>query len=327
MWQYRTYMKILVTGVAGAIGSHVAEHFARMGHEVVGVDALTDYYSRALKEINLVDVVTSGVQVHLCDLAVDDLNHIMKGFDVVFHFAAQRGISAGTSFENYVHNNITATHRLLEATHKIPELKGFVHISTSSIYGSVAYGNETVEVKPTSNYGVTKLAAEQLALSYHREIGLPVTVLRLFSVYGPRERPEKLYHKLIKSILEDKAFTLHEGSEHHVRSYTNVNDIVQACDLVVKNLGVAIGEIFNIGTDKTITTGEGIRIIECLLGKPALKVITSRRHGDQTETSANIGKARRVLGYDPIVGIEDGLAQQVAWYKEKINGKLPKNEK
>jgi len=319
-------MKILVTGVAGAIGSHVAEHFAGLGHEVVGVDILTPYYDRAIKEINLADVTASGVEVHLCDLAVDDIDHFMRGVDVVFHFAAQPGISVSTPFEEYVRNNITATHRLLEAARKASGLKGFIHISTSSIYGSVAYGDETTEVKPTSYYGVTRLAAEQLALSYYREIGLPVVVLRLFSVYGPRERPEKLYHKLIRNILEDNDFPLHEGSEQHVRSYTNVDDIVHACDLVVKNLNVAVGEIFNIGTDKTVTTGEGIKIIERILGKPARLVVTPKRPGDQKETGANIEKARRVLGYNPVVGIEEGLAQQVEWYQNKIHGKIHKDK-
>lgn len=319
-------MKILITGVAGAIGSHVAEHFAGLGHEVVGVDILTPYYDRAIKEINLEDVAASGVQLHLADLAVDDINHFMKGVDVVFHFAAQPGISAATSLEDYVRNNIIATHRLLEAAMKVPGLKGFVHISTSSIYGAHACGEESVEVKPTSYYGVTKLAAEQLALSYHRERGLPVVALRLFSVYGPRERPEKLYHKLIKSIVEDKDFPLHEGSEHHVRSFTNIIDIVHACDLVVKNLDRAIGEIFNIGTDQTVTTGEGIKVVERLLGKSARLIVTPRRPGDQKETGANIEKARRVLGYNPTVGIEEGLAQQVVWYKDKIHDKLHKKK-
>ena len=319
-------MKILITGVAGAIGSHVAEHFTGLGHEVVGVDILTPYYDRAIKEINLADVTASGAEVHLCDLAVDDIDHLMKGVDVVFHFAAQPGISATTPFEDYVRNNIIATHRLLDSALRVPGLMGFVHISTSSIYGVHACGEETVEVKPTSYYGVTKLAAEQLALAYHREHGLPVVVLRLFSVYGPRERPEKLYHKLIKSILEDKDFPLCEGSEHHVRSYTNIDDIVHACDLVVKNLDLAVGEIFNIGTDKTITTGEGIKIIERLLGKSARLVVTPRRPGDQKETGANIKKARRLLEYNPKVGIEEGLARQVVWYKDKLHDRLHKSQ-
>lgn len=319
-------MKILVTGVAGAIGSHVAEHFAQGGHTVVGIDSLTPYYDRAIKEINLADVRSRGVDVHIADLVLDHLEPLVRGVDVIFHFAAQPGISASTSFEDFVRNNIIATHLLLEAARKVPGLKSFVHISTSSIYGAVADSDETAEPKPTSNYGVTKLAAEQLALSYHRENGLPVTVLRLFSVYGPRERPEKLYHKLIKSILEDTDFTLHEGAEHHVRSYTNIKDVIQACDLVVKNLKAVNGEIFNIGTDKTATTGEGIKIIEQLIGKKARLVTVPRRRGDQAETSAKIEKARRILGYNPNVGLEEGLAQQVAWYKEKIYRKLPRKE-
>lgn len=317
-------MRILVTGVAGAIGSHVAEHFSKLGHEVIGVDILTPYYDREIKEINLADVVASGVKVHIADLATDDLDHLLRGIDIIFHFAAQPGISAVTPFEDYVRNNITATHRLLEAALKVPEIKGFVHISTSSVYGARASDDETIEPKPTSFYGVTKLAAEQLALSYYRELGLPVVVLRLFSVYGERERPEKLYHKLIRSMLEDREFTLYEGSEYHVRSYTHVADIVKACDLVVKNIDRAVGEIFNIGSDKTVTTGEGIKTIERIIGKPARLVVVPRRLGDQAETAAQIEKARRVLGYSPTVSVEEGLARQVKWFKEKLHNKLPK---
>lgn len=315
-------MKILITGVAGAIGSHVAEHFAKLGHNVIGIDALTPYYDKRIKEINLADIAKSGVGVHVADLATDDLVPFLERVDVVFHFAAQPGILSTTDFEDYVRNNIVATHRLLEASKINVALKGFIHISTSSVYGSVAYGNETVEVKPTSIYGVTKLAAEQLALSYYREFGFPVTVLRLFSVYGPRERPEKLYHKLIRSILEERDFNIYEGSEQHVRSYSNIKDIVDACDLVLKNLDKTVGEIFNIGTDQTVTTGEGIKTIERLMGKSARLVVVPRRQGDQKETGANIEKARRVLGYNPKVSIEEGLSEEIAWYKEKIHGKL-----
>ncbi|MEK7460528.1 MAG: NAD-dependent epimerase/dehydratase family protein [Patescibacteria group bacterium] len=315
-------MKILITGVAGAIGSHVAEHFAKLGHNVIGIDALTPYYDKRIKETNLADIAKSGVGVHVADLATDDLMPFLEKVDVVFHFAAQPGILSTTDFEDYVRNNIVATYRLLEASKINVALKGFIHISTSSVYGSVAYGDETVEVKPTSIYGVTKLAAEQLALSYYREFGFPVTVLRLFSVYGPRERPEKLYHKLIRSILEERDFNIYEGSEQHVRSYSNIKDIVDACDLVLKNLDKTVGEIFNIGTDQTVTTGEGIKTIERLMGKSARLVVVPRRQGDQKETGANIEKARRVLGYNPKVSIEEGLSEEIAWYKEKIHGKL-----
>ncbi|TSD02216.1 MAG: nucleoside-diphosphate-sugar epimerase [Parcubacteria group bacterium Athens0714_24] len=315
-------MKILVTGVAGAIGSHAAERFAELDHEVAGIDCLTDYYSPAIKKINLSDVEKRGVKIFLKDLAIDDISDVVSNVDLIFHFAAQPGISATTPFENYLKNNIIATQRLLEAARKNFSLKGFIFISTSSIYGLHAIGDEKTEPQPASNYGVTKLAAEQLALSYCRDSKMPVSVLRLFSVYGERERPEKLYHKLIKSILEDKDFPLYEGSKEHKRSYTYVGDIIDACVLVLNNFDKANGEIFNIGNDKVETTGEGIEIIEELLGKKAKFLVLPRRAGDQSETSADITKARKILGYNPKIDLREGLAREVEWYKNKIHNKI-----
>lgn len=308
-------MKILVTGAAGAIGSHVAERLAELGHEVVGLDSLTNYYDRAIKELNVEDLRRRGIEMSLDDL-VDDPLDLVGAVDVIYHFAAQPGISADTIFEDFLRNNIVSTHRLLEAARRNKKLKGFIHISTSSVYGARADGAETAEPRPTSYYGVTKLAGEQLAMAYHREHGLPVVVLRLFSVYGPRERPEKLYHKLIKSILTDQPFTLHEGSERHIRSYSYIGDIVDGCVLALDKLDQVVGEIFNIGTDQPSTTGEGIKIVETLLGKSAKITIVSRRQGDQLETVANIEKARQRLGYNPRTRLVEGLKAQVDWYKD-----------
>jgi nucleoside-diphosphate-sugar epimerase len=240
----------------------------------------------------------------------------------VYHSAAQPGLSATTPFETYARNNITATYRLLEAVKKEPSLQGFFYLSTSSVYGAFATESETAEPKPTSDYGVTKLAAEQLALSYQRTQGLPACSLRLFSVYGPRERPEKLYSKLIRAILEDRTFPLYEGSEDHVRSYTYVGDAVDGLIAALHNLDRCIGEIFNIGTDATITTGEGMRIIEEIIGKRARIERKPKRPGDQLQTQANIDKARRVLGYNPTTTPKEGLEKQVEWYKQSIWGKI-----
>ncbi len=315
-------MKIIVTGVAGAIGSHLAERLVDLGYEVIGIDSMTDYYSPQIKRITVKDIKAKGVKVHFKDLAIDDIDKIVKDIDVIFHLAAQPGISSSTPFEDYLMNNIVATQRLLEAIRKNKKLKMFFHASTSSVYGKHANCDETTEPKPISNYGVTKLAAEQLALSYHRELGIPVSVLRFFSVYGERERPEKFYHKLIRALHNDEAVPLHEGSENHIRSYTYISDIIDGCILALQNLDKVIGEIFNLGTDKTNTTGDGLRIVEKIMKKKAKIKLLPKRPGDQFETSANIKKIRKVLKYNPKISLEEGLKRQIKWYKEKIHGRV-----
>ncbi len=314
-------MKIIVTGAAGFIGSHAAERFAALGHEVVGIDAFTDYYSRAWKESNAADVQSSGVKLVRLDLAADALTAVLANADFIFHLAGQPGISATTPLDTYIRNNIVATDRLLIASRQLPTLKCFVNISTSSVYGRHATDSEETPPKPTSYYGVTKLAAEQLALALHREQGFPACSLRIFSVYGPRERPEKLYPKLIRSILTGEPFPLHEGSEHHSRSYTFVEDILDGFTAVLRQPEKAIGEIFNIGSDVEMTTGEGIRIIEDIMGQKANIKIMPKRPGDQLRTCANIEKAGRLLGYEPKTRLEDGLRAEVDWYREKIYNK------
>lgn len=316
-------MKILVTGVAGAIGSHLAEELSSRGHEVVGIDSLTNYYDQKLKEINLADVEKAGAKVYRIDLAIDDLSEAVSGINVVYHLAAQPGISASTHFDLYVKDNVVAVHRLLEAVKDEPDLELFVNCSTSSVYGHRARGDENSLPQPISYYGVTKLAAEKLAMSYYRENGaMPVTSSRLFSVYGERERPEKLYTKLIKNILNDKEFPLHEGSEHHLRSYTYVGDAVKGFVLMLEHLEEVVGEIFNIGSDNSVTTGEGIKIIEELIGKKAKFKMLPRRKGDVSETHAHIDKARRILGYNPGTPLREGLRKQIEWYINRIHNKF-----
>ncbi|MCX6703312.1 MAG: NAD-dependent epimerase/dehydratase family protein [Candidatus Zambryskibacteria bacterium] len=311
-------MKIFITGIAGAIGSHMAERLLAEGHEVVGVDALTPYYSPDIKKINISDIEAKGAKVFIKDLVVDDLGALLEGVEYIFHFAAQPGISASTAFDEYVRNNIVATEKLLHVAQNLPTLKGFIHASTSSVYGSFAGGDEETVPQPTSYYGVTKLAAEQLALSYGRNKGLPVSVLRFFSVYGERERPEKLYHKLIKAVLEDKEFSIYEGAEKHIRSYTYVSDIIDGCMLVLNDFQKAKGQIFNLGNDTTMTTGEGIDLIEEIIGKKVKRVVLPPRSGDQLETSANITKMRKTFGYNPKVQLKEGLEAEVLWFKYKI---------
>ena len=313
-------MKILVTGAAGFIGSHLAEKLAELGHDVAGVDCFTDYYSRKLKELNAADVKAKGVRFAETDLATDALDEALAGVEIVYHCAAQPGISDQVPFEDYVRNNLVATQRLAEAAMDAPALALFVNVSTSSVYGKHAIDPEDAAPKPTSYYGVTKLAAEQLALSYHRQKGFPACSLRLFSVYGPRERPEKLYPRLIGCILTDAPFPLYEGSREHSRSYSYIDDIVQGFVAVLDHVDECVGEIFNIGSDIETTTGAGIDIVERILGRKARIAQRPARKGDQLRTHANIDKARRVLGYNPYTRPEEGLRAEVDWYRERIAG-------
>ena len=315
-------MNILVTGAAGFIGSHLSERLVALGHSVRGLDCLTGNYARALKDLNVREITRSGVAFLPLDLVEDDLRPAVQDVEVIYHLAAQPGISTTDTLATYVRNNITATHRLLEAARQAPSLRGLVYISTSSVYGAEATGDETSEPRPTSYYGVTKLAAEQLALAYTRDRGFPACSLRLFSVYGPRERPEKLYPKLIRCMLEDRPFPLFEGSEHHLRSYTYVGDILDGLVAALQNLDGCIGEIFNIGTDSAITTGEGMCIVEEIIGKPAVIDRKPKRAGDQLKTHANIEKARRILGYNPTTTPREGLEQAVRWYRMNVLGKI-----
>ena len=315
-------MKIAVTGAAGFIGSHLAETLARQGHTVVGIDCFTDYYSAKLKQANAEDIEAAGVTLHRLDLAndniADDMASALQDVEFVFHLAGQPGISATVPLADYVRNNIVATQRLVLACQAVPSLRCFVNISTSSVYGRHATDPEDTAPKPTSYYGVTKLAAEQLALAFQRETGFPACSLRIFSVYGPRERPEKLYPKLIRSILTNMPFPLYEGSKAHSRSFTFVGDIVEGFTAVLDRPEKVIGEIINLGSEEEMTTGEGIALIEKIMGKTAQFAIKSKRPGDQLHTRANISKARQLLGYVPHTTLEEGLKAEVDWYVNRI---------
>ena len=315
-------MKILVTGAAGFIGSHLAERVRGLGHDVLGIDCLTDFYSVLLKEENLKALEGKGIPVQRIDLASSDISPLIKDIDVVFHCAAQPSISANVPLTEYWKDNVVATHNLIGHARRLSGLKGFVYVSSSSVYGAFADGPETTEPKPVSVYGITKLAAEQLVLAETRKDGFPGCSVRLFSVYGPRERPDKLYFQLIRCAFENKPFNLFRSSMEHERSYTYVDDAVRGLELVLGNLDRCIGGIFNIGSDTSVSTGEGVRMIERLTGRTITMNETAKRVGDQVRTCANIDKARRILGFEPSVGVYEGLGRQVEWFTRYMAPKL-----
>lgn len=317
---YLKAMKVIVTGAAGFIGSHTAERLHSLGHEVVGLDNFSSYYDPTLKRQNAKVLQQNGIVVNHFDLRTDKLSELLtKGVDAIVHFAAQPGIAATSTFEQYLSNNVLATQRLLDHIDTLEHKPYFVNIATSSIYGLVATMAEDEAPKPASWYGVTKLAAEQLVLAQVRRGLLKGTSLRLYSVYGPRERPDKLYTRLIDCGLNGKAFPLFEGSLEHLRSFTYVSDIVDGVVAALERQDASNGEIFNLGTEEENTTAAGIAAVEKLLGYPIEKAMMPPRAGDQSRTCANIDKARRVLDYNPNTSLEEGIRKQIDWFKHQAS--------
>jgi len=309
-------MKILVTGAAGFIGSHTSERLQSLGHEVLAIDNFNTYYSLKLKQLNADALAQKGITVIKKDLRdVTFAEDLPKDINYIFHFAAQPGISQTSTFEDYFSNNVIASKNLLDYATKCKDLKLFVNIGTSSIYGLEATFPEDIAPKPASHYGVSKLAAEQLALQKSREQLMKVCSLRLYSVIGPRERPEKMYTKLIALGLADKPFPLFEGSDKHLRSFTYVGDIVDGVVSVIGNEAKVDGEVINLGTEVEHTTKEGIEAVEQVLGKSIAIHVIPKRPGDQSRTKANIDKARSLLNYNPQTTLLEAVKKQVEWYK------------
>jgi len=312
-------MKILITGATGFIGSHTAERLQSLGHEVIGVDNFSPYYSVALKELNEKALHEKGITVIKKDLRDANLIEALpKDINYIFHFAAQPGISKTSTFEDYFTNNIIATKNLMDYALSLSNLELFINIGTSSIYGLEATFPESIAPKPASHYGVTKLAAEQLVLQKSREKQLKSCSLRLYSVIGPRERPEKMYTKLIACAFNDNAFPLYDGSATHLRSFTYVGDIVDGIVSVINNETKVDGEIINLGTEVEHTTKEGIEAVEKVIGKSIKIDHVEARAGDQLRTKANIDKARKLLNYNPKTTLLEGVEAQVNWYKENF---------
>ena len=310
-------MRCLVTGVAGFIGSHLAERLLADGHEVCGIDAFIDYYPRRMKEKNLTNVLNHSKFTFIEDnLLHVPMPFLLDGVQWIFHQAAQAGVRAswGKDFSRYVDCNVLATQRLLEEVlHSGKDVQRFVYASSSSVYGDVTVLpiSESVVPCPVSPYGVTKLAAEHLCSLYHTNFGVPTVSLRYFTVYGPRQRPDMAFHRFCKAALEHAPLDIY-GDGYQTRDFTYVSDIVEA-NMLAATTEAAIGQVMNISGGARVSVREVIALLEEISGSSIRLSFDERQHGDAHHTFADTHLAEAILRYQPRIGLREGLTQELAY--------------
>jgi UDP-glucuronate 4-epimerase len=302
-------MNYVVTGAAGFIGSHLAEELGRRGHDVAAVDCFTDYYDFALKDEN-----ASGLDVERFDLAERDLD--LGGVDGVFHLAGQPGVrSFGDVFADYTHHNLLASRRVFDAAARAGVRVVFA--SSSSIYGDAErYPTaEDTPPQPISPYGVTKLGCEHLAYAYARGFGLDVVTLRYFTVYGPRQRPDMAFARIVDALAAGTPFELY-GDGMQSRAFTFVADAVDATITAMER--AAPGTLYNVGGGSESTMREAIAGLERVAGRRLELVERPRAQGDVQRTAPDTTRARRELGWRPETSLEDGLNRQWNWAVHRV---------
>jgi UDP-glucuronate 4-epimerase len=300
-------VRYVVTGAAGFIGSHLAEALLAAGHEVLGVDSYTDYYERSRKERN-----AAALDVLEADLAVASLEPILSGADGVFHLAGQPGVRAswGESFQLYLDRNVRATQRVFETAAAAGVRVVFA--SSSSVYGDAeTYPTpEDVVPQPISPYGITKLACEQLAVAIGRAQGLDAVLLRYFTVYGPRQRPDMAFTAMLEALARGARFRLF-GDGSAARSFTYVGDAV-AATIAAMERG-RTGGIYNVGGGDEATMNEAIALAEKISGRSLDVERLEVAPGDVKRTRADVSKAAADLDWAPETGLHDGMAAQWEW--------------
>jgi UDP-glucuronate 4-epimerase len=308
-------MRALVTGCAGFIGSHLTESLLEAGDDVVGVDCFNSNYARREKLRNLERAREwDSFDFVPIDLARGELEDTVSDCDAVFHLAAEPGVrsSWGSRFDDYLRNNVLATQHLLEAAKAWPE-KRFVFASSSSVYGQAERlpTRESQTPQPFSPYGTTKLAAENLCRLYHGNYGVQAVLLRYFSVYGPRQRPDMAFSRFFRAAVRGEPVTVF-GDGRQTRDFTFVADIVAATHAAAAVPGVG-GETFNLGGGSMVSLTAALAIIERLTGRSLEVTHVPSQDGDVHDTGADISRAREQLGYEPQAEFEGGLREQLEW--------------
>ena len=300
-------MRFIVTGAAGFIGSHLGEALQARGDEVVGLDCFTDYYDPALKHEN-----ARGLDVRNVDLAHEPLD--FGGFDAVFHLAGQPGVrSFGDVFPLYLRRNILASQRLFEAAAR--DSVKVVFASSSSVYGAAArYPTpEETPLQPLSPYGISKLACEHLADAYRRQFGLDCVVVRYFNAFGPRQRPDMAFTRIVNALATGGSFDLF-GDGTQSRTWTYVDDLVEGTIAALAGHGT-----YNLGGELEASMNESIELFERVSGR----TLEVRRQdqpvpGDQQRTKADTTRIRVELGWEPRVTLEEGAARQWSWASANV---------
>jgi nucleoside-diphosphate-sugar epimerase len=313
-------MRALVTGVAGFVGSHLAEALLARGDTVLGVDCFTPYYNRAQKEENLATArVHAKFEFVDADLRSVAIEPLLDRVDAVFHQAAQAGVRLSWSdgFGDYVGHNVVATQRLLEAVVAARPGARVIYASSSSLYGNQPrYPTREDDLpKPFSPYGVTKLAAEHLCGLYAENWGVSTVSLRYFTVFGPRQRPDMSIHRLCEAAIHGLVFPRY-GDGTQIREFTFVDDIVRG-NLLGADRDVAPGSYCNLAGGAEIALSELIALVGELAGAPVNVDQQPRQAGDAFRNGGSISRAGELLGWAPQVSLRDGVSAQLAWHRSR----------
>lgn len=314
-------MKALVTGIAGFVGSTLAKRLLSDGHEVVGIDSITDYYDPAIKNANLDSIGRDAFTFYEQDINEADLTQVLAGVDVVFHQAGQPGVrsSWGDEFSVYTSANILATQRLLEAAKVLGTVKKFVYASSSSVYGNAERypTEETDRPQPISPYGVTKLAAEHLVSLYGVNFGIPTVSLRYFTVYGPGQRTDMAFTRFVRAAWLGESISLY-GTGEQVRDFTFVDDVVEAN--VRAGFGdSAPGSVYNVAGGSNVSMLEVIDLINEISGRPLKVDRYPGVAGDVFRTGGSTDRIREDLGWSARVTLEEGLRRHYAWAQRSFS--------
>jgi len=283
---------------------------------VVGIDSFTDFYERARKEENLEDSRGhANFTFEELDLVDADLRPVLRGANVVYHLAGQPGVrpSWGEQFGRYVRDNVLATQRLLETLKEMP-VERLVFAGSSSVYGDAEMfpTKESALPQPVSPYGVTKLAAEHLALLYAKNFGLPAVSVRYFTVYGPRQRPDMAFARFMEALVAGDAIEVF-GDGEQTREFTYVSDAVEGT--IKAATADVVGQVFNLGGGSRVTVNRVLATLEDISGLKARRKTLPAAPGDPRHTGASINLARERLGWEPRVSLREGLTKQWEWFQ------------